>query len=82
MSTASSAYGHRRRRVNSKAAKADNNPTVTRQGNEDPAIKKGRPRRAEPSTFGRFVGLAAAMLPFTAMLGLIFGGCCSNVRKE
>lgn len=78
MTTTSSAYGHRQRHVDSKATDPGTNHTVTRH----PAVKKGSLGGAESWMFGRLVGLAATMLPFTAMIGLIFGGCCSNVRTE
>jgi len=82
MSSTSSANGHRQRQVDTNAAKSDPSHTATRQGNGDLGIRKGSSRDTEPWTFGRAVELAVAVLPFTAMVGLIFGGCCSNVREQ
>ena len=84
------ASNRRQRHTDSKAAQNGSNsiqvPTkVVRTQEEDVT-----PSFDTPWTFARLVGAGAAMIHMSApyyislgvMTGLIFGGCCSNVRMR
>jgi len=87
MSTTSTPGSHRRRRVDSPATHNGSTDKLDRHTDTPSALEKEKREDAESWSIARVVDIGAAAvhtiapywINWAVMVGLIFGGCCSNV---
>lgn len=79
MSRASAAGQRQQRHSKTDLAPSGSRVTETRRDDGGTAVQKGRPDDTKTWTTRTIIEAIEALLPFTVMSGLIFGGCCSNV---